>query len=358
MSKRRILTTFIFPILLISVLIIVLVNNQRESSGKLELSLERIDFGTVPEWEGQVTQTFFARNTGKKPLTIQNIQTGCSYAEINGPKVIQPDTAGTFNVILNPQYLPDNETTSTAILFTDSPKTPQLYLTMVAKAIRYATLSADICDFGEILPEISYEKHIRLCVNDSLNPEEIHILPPDNPMLTWKLSPDSEENYFIITIQLEVPQRYNPIDVFTPEKPDDIFSTLLTIAFPNERTITLPVSARIVKPVNAKPESLSFGVVNAGRNPSLQFTLSSKIDFEVVRIQTPKYIKIVDMTNTEQLNTDPSNITRSYKVTWDVENSSGLLREEIQITTSAAATPILIPIYGYIQIDIQPPLDE
>ena len=358
MSKRRILTTFIFPILLISVLIIVLVNNKRESYGQLELSQERIDFGTVSEWEGQVTQTFFARNIGQKPLNIQNIQTGCSYAEIDGPKVIQPDTVGTFNVILNPQYLPDNETTSTAILFTDSPKTPQLYLTIVAKARRFATLSAEICDFGEILPDVSYEKHIRLCVNDSLNPEEIRILPPDNPMLTWKLLPDTEENYFIITIQLEIPKRYNPIDGINPVKPEDIFSTLLTIAFPNERTLTLPVTARIVKPVNAIPESLSFGVVNAGTNPPLKFTLSSKIDFQVVRIQMPKYLKVVDSSSVDKLETDSSHYQKEFEVTWDVENSPILLSEEIQITTSATITPIHIPVYGYIQVDILPHLDE
>ncbi len=350
MSKRRILTTFIFPILLISVLIIVLVNNQRESYGQLELSQERIDFGTVPEWEGQVTQTFFARNIGQKPLNIQSIQTGCSYAEIDGPKIIQPATAGTFNVILNPQYLPDNETTSTAILFTDSPKTPQLYLTIVAKAKRLATLSAEICDFGEILPDVSYEKHIRLCVNDFLNPEEIRMLPADNPMLMWELLPDSEENYFTITIQLEIPKRYNSIDGINPVKSEDIFSTLLTIAFPNERTLTLPVTARIVKPVKAKPESLSFGVVNAGTNPSIQFTLSSKIDFKINRIQSPKHLEIVDITKAEQSITYPSNMHRWYKVTWDVENSPRLLREDIVITTSANILPIRIPVYGVIRI--------
>lgn len=349
MTKRKILTTFIFPILIISVLIIVLVNNQRESYGQLELSQEGIDFGLVPEWDGQVTQTFLARNIGLKPINIQNIQTGCSYAEINGPEVIQPDTAGTFNVILNPQYLPDTETTATAILFTDSPKTPQLYFTITAKAIRFATLSAEICDFGEILPDVSYEKQIRLCVNDSLNPQEIRMLPPDNPMLNWKLAPDSEENYFTITIQLEIPKEYNLIDGTNLEKPKDIFTTLLTITFPNERTITLPVSAKIAKLVNAKPESLSFGVVNGGINPSLQFTLSSKIDFQVVRIKTPKYLMVVDISNVDKLETDKPYYQKEFETTWDVENSPRLLREEIQITTSAAKSPVRIPVYGVIR---------
>ena len=358
MSKRRILTTFILPILLVSVLIIVLVNNQRESYGLLELSEEEIDFGTVPEWEGQVTQTFFARNTGKKTLNIQNIQTGCSYAEINGPKAIQPDTTATFKIILNPQYLPDNKTTTTAILFTDSTKIPQLYLTIVAKARRFATLSADICDFGEIIPEVSYEKHIRLWVNDSLNTEEIFLLPSDYPILTWKLLPDSEENYFIVTIQLKMSKRDKRIDVFNPIKHENLFSTLLTITFPNKRTLTLPVTARIVKPVNAEPESLSFGVVNTEINPSLQFTLSSKTDFQVVRIQMPKYMKVVDISKVVKLETSLSHYQKEFEVTWDVENSPILLREEMQITTSATITPIRIPIYGYIQADTPPHQDE
>ena len=263
MLKRTILTTIIIPGLLISGLIIILVNNQREFPGELVLSQTRLDFGTVPEWKGQVTQTVLARNIGKRPLHINRIQTGCSYAEIEGPNVIPPDTEGTFKILLDPQMLPEDTTSATAILFTDSPKSPQIYLTIVATAKRFATLSAEVCDFGEILSDTPYEKRVKLCVNAPLNQEEIRLLPSEYPMLSWDIALDPNSKCFIITIQLRVLKKDSVVNPATHHynvgKP---FSVLLTVAFPNERTLTLPIVARIVVPVKVKPESLSYGAVN------------------------------------------------------------------------------------------------
>ena len=348
MSRRKILTTIIIPALLISGLIIILVNNQREFPGELVLSQERLDFGTVPEWEGQVTQTVSARNIGKSPLHISKIQTGCSYAEIEGPKVIPPNTEETFKVLLDPQMLPDDTASATAILFTDSPKTPQVYLTIAATAKRFATLSAEVCGFGEILPETLYEKRVKLCVNAPLNQQEIRLLPSETPMLTWEMAPDPSSECFIITIQLQVSKKDSEVNPTTHHynvgKP---FSALLTVAFPNERTLTLPIVARIVGLLKVKPESLSYGAVNVKTTPSLEFTLSAKTEFKILGIQVPNYLKVVEISKTVKSKMHSSLYKRWFKVSWDVSKSPSLLREEIHITTSATSTPIRIPVYGY-----------
>ena len=350
MSKRKILTTVIIPALLISGLIAILVNNQREFSAELVLSQTRLDFGTVPEWEGQVTQAVLAQNIGNRPIHINRIQLGCSYAEIEGPNVIPPDAKVTFKVLLDPQIVPDDTTPATAILFTDSPKTPQVYLTIVASVKRFATLSAEVCDFGEILPETFYEKQVKLCVNAPLNQQEIRLLPSESPMLTWDIAPDLRSECFIVTIQLQVPKSSREVNyedrLYNVGIP---ISALLTVAFPNERTLTLPIVARIVGPVTVKPESLSYGAVNREAISSLKFTLSAKTEFKVLSIQASNYLEIVDISNTVKPKTDSSHYERFFKVSWDISKSPSLLREEIRLTTSATSLPIRIPIYGYIR---------
>lgn len=352
MSKRSILTTIIIPILLISGLIIFLLNNRREYPGELVLSQERLDFGTVPEWKGQVSRTVLARNIGKSPIHITKIQTSCSYADIEGPKVISPDTDATFSVLLEPQFLPENTSIATAILFTDSLKTPQVYLTIVANAKRFATLSAEICDFGEILPKIPYEKHIKLCVNAPLNQEDIRILPIEHQLLKWKLTSDPNSECYIIDLQLRIPKRgIKEVNKTSPPHAAELFSSSLTIAFPNDRTLTLPIIAKIVEPVIAKPEILSFGIVKNGTKPALRFMLLSKSHFQVLNWQVPEYLKLEEVTNSLPVNADTSDVVKHFEVAWNIPKSPKLLRDNIHIRISTSPNPIRIPVYGYIHED-------
>ena len=247
MSRRTILTTIIIPVLLISGLIITLINNPQEFPAELVLTQQRVHFGTLPEWEGSVTQSLTARNIGRDTLQIERIQTGCGYAEITGPDVIQPDGEGTFQIVLNPELLPTDETSATAAIFTDSPRTPIVYLTIIAAAKRFATLNPDICEFGNILPDTTHQKEFRLSVNAPLNTSEIRLLPSAHQEVTWKMFPSERMDTFLITIQL------------APLRGRGRFSSLLTVAFPNERTLTLPVTAQVVSPVTAQPQMLFYG---------------------------------------------------------------------------------------------------
>ena len=232
MSKRTILTTIVIPVLLIIGLMIVLINNPQSPAPELVLAQEHIHFGTLPEWEGPGTQSVTARNTSKNTLHIQNVQTGCSYVQITAPAAISPNSEGTLHITVNPELLPTDETSATATIFTDSPKTPVVPLTITAAAKRFATLTPDVCEFGNIRPETTHQKTITLAVHAPLDTSNIHLLPSSHPRLTWEINPDTS----IITIQLE------------PLMDWGRFASLLTVAFPNQRTLTLPVTANVSIP--------------------------------------------------------------------------------------------------------------
>ena len=332
MSKRTILTYIIIPTLLISGLIIVLVNNPQESPTELILAEQHIDFGTLPEWEGPVTRSVTARNVGKNTLHIQSVHTGCSYAKITGPEQIQPNKAAAFHIGIDPEILPADETSATATIFTDSLKTPSVSLTIVATAKRFATLNPEVCDFGNIRPETTHQKKLKLSVNAPLNTSGIRLLPSSHPGLTWEMTPDPNTDNSFITIQLG------------PRKDRGPFSSLLTLAFPNERTLTLPVTAEVIAPITAEPQTLSYGVAVAGAQPSLEFTLSAESPFEVLKVETPTTLDVSVMNDTDNQH------QKRLKAVWHVPDSPEPLREEIRILTTADPLPIHIPVYGFTQL--------
>ena len=331
MSKRALLTRIIVPTLLIFGLIVFLRNNPRESATELILAQQHIDFGILPEWEGPVTRSVTARNVGKNTLRIQSVHTGCSYAKITGPEHIQPNEEATFHIGINPETLPADQTSATATIFTDSPKTPSVALTIVATAKRFATLTPDICDFGSIRPETTHQKQLELSVNAPLNTAHIRLLPSNHPRLTWEMTPDPDTDNFFITIQLG------------PRKDRGYFSSLLTVAFPNERTLTLPITAEVMAPVTAHPRTLSYGVAVSGTQPALAFTLSAEIPFEVLKVEAPTALDVSVMPNTGEQH------QKRLKVVWRVPNLPEPLRAKIQILTTADAFPIRIPVYGFVQ---------
>lgn len=231
MSTRKLLTLFIIPAALIFGLLIYL-NNRQESSGRLILTQEQVDFGTVSEWEGAVTRPLIARNTGKVPLHIQRVQIGCSYAEIAGPTAIYPGTAARFQVTIHPELLPAAETSATAAIFTDSPITPIVYLRIVAKAKRFATLTPAACEFRNTDPEEVYRQVVALSVNAPLRTSDIRLLPSGHEAVNWEIEATAAADTFLLNIEVG------------PLKTEGLFASLLTLSFPNERTLTLPIIAK------------------------------------------------------------------------------------------------------------------
>lgn len=333
MSRRTILTIIIIPALLVSGLIVTLINNPREFPAALVLAQQQVHFGALPEWKGPVTQSVTARNIGRDTLHIQRIQTGCGYAEVKGPDVIQPDGEGTFQIVLNPELLPTNETAATAAIFTDSPKTPIVSLTITAAAKRFATLNPDVCEFGDILPGTTHRKEVSLSVNAPLNTSKIRLLTSTHKEVTWKLTSTQQTDTFLIEIQLGL------------VKDRGHFSSLLTVAFPNERTLTLPITAKVVSPVTVQPQTLFYGMGVPDTAQSLEFTLSAKIPFEVLKVEVPTDLAVRDLSNPNE------HYQKRLKIVWTVPNSSTPLRGEIQILTTVDTFPIYIPVYGFVQKD-------
>ena len=342
------------PSILISVLVIVIIiNNQQDTYGELVLSHQELDFGTVPEWKGKVTAEITAKNIGKQPINITRIQVGYSFIEIEGPTRIQPESEEVLKIHFNPPILPPDQITVTAIFFTDSPKTQHVYFTIKARVQRFATLSAAVCDFGNIEPATDFEKNVSMCVNAPMKQDEIRLIPSENLMLSWVMTPDVIPNCYILTISLNIPLKEDEDEVESNQLSHPTpFSALLTVAFPTGRTLTLPVTARIVPPVLAEPESLSLGIVAADTSPSLEFTLSAKSPFTILNINAPTYMQIVVTSVTEDAKESERPYKSVFSVSIDLAASPTMLREEIIVTTTAASAPIRIPIYGYIKEEI------
>ena len=342
------------PAVLISVLaIVIIINNQQDTYGELVLSHKELDFGTVPEWEGKVTGEIIAKNIEKQPINITRIQVGYSFIDIEGPTLIRPESEEVFKIHLIPPVLPPDQITVTAIFFTDSPKTPQVYFTIKAVVQRFATLSAKVCDFGNIETATDFEKRMRMCVNAPMDQSEIRLMSSEDPVLSWVMEPDVIPNCYVLKINLNIPfkesedeEAVNQIVHPTP------YSALLTVAFPNGRTLTLPVIARVVPPVLAEPESLSLGIVSKDKTPSLEFTLSSKNPFTILNINAPPCMQIVVTSVSDESVESERPYKSVFSVSLDLSDSPPLLREVIMVTTTAASTPIQIPIYGYIKEDM------
>ncbi len=342
------------PAVLISVLVIVIIiNNQQDTYGELVLSHQELDFDTVPEWKGKVTGEITAKNIGKQPIHITRIQVGYSFIDIEGPTLIQPESEEVFKIHLIPPVLPPDQITVTAIFFTDSPQTPQIYFTIKAVVQRFAALSASVCDFGNIEPATDFEKSVRMCVNAPMDQSEIHLMPSVYPMLSWVMEPDVIPNCYVLKINLNIPFKESENEVESNQLSHPTpFSALLTVAFPNGRTLTLPVIARVVPPVLAYPESLSFGIVSKDKTPSLEFTLSAKNPFTIVNINAPTYMQIVVTSVSDESEESERPYKSMFSVTLDLSDSPPLLREVIIVTTTAASAPVRIPVYGYIKKDL------
>ncbi len=329
MSIRKLLTTLIIPIILLAGLGVFLLNNRRAPGGELVLTPKRLDVGTLREWEGTVTETVIAQNIGKVPLHIQQIQTGCSYAEIAGPDLIAPERSATFQVILSPEQIPTEKTTATATFTTDSLLTPNVNLTLIAAAERFATLTPNVCDFGTIPPGTAHTKQVTLTVNAPLETAEIRPLSSGQESLNWTVTQEPTAGTFVITMEL------------SPLKTLGTFGTLLTLAFPNGRTLTLPVTASVMPSVQSAPPILSYGLQSAGTHATVELTLSAEKPFTVLDIVTPNNVAVREMSESG------TETRKQLAVTWRVpENTAAPLQTPIRVRTTADTAPISIPIYG------------
>lgn len=326
---KRSIKLFALPIVVISLMLILLIYNQRKVPGTLIFENNLIEFSRVPEWEGPVTKSIKAWNRGEEKVVIQRVEANCGYIKIDGPEEIEPGKDANFDVSLNPESVQSDES-SGIVIFTDSPRTPRLYLTIAHTIERFAELSAEVCDFGEIAPNSVYEKKIRLRVNAPMEMDEIRLAESSSPALKWFMEEgDSMERFVKLKLG--------------PVRDRGIFSSVLTVIFPNERTIALPVAAKVVGHVKAHPESIFYGTVARGSESAAEFVLKSESAFNVLQVHTPKDLVIEDIPEGTAQN------SFAIKVRWHPAYDHQILKEEIQVLTDLDPEMIRIPVYGIVQ---------
>lgn len=69
----------------------------------------KYDFGNIKEKNGKVTHTFIFSNTGRTPVLIENVVTGCSCTAVTFSKVpVRPGKQGEITVCFNPAFWRDS----------------------------------------------------------------------------------------------------------------------------------------------------------------------------------------------------------------------------------------------------------
>ncbi len=325
----RIVQWFIIPLLVCAVLFVVLINNQRSQPGELVLEKNLIDLGEVPVWEGAVTRSVQVRNQGQKPVIIERTESSCGCSVVEGPDRLAPGEVGAFQVTFDPKAAAGISESKIQI-FTDSPKIPQVTLTLLAKVKPTLELSSPLCDFGTIRPDSVHEKQIRLRANAPLDLTDSQLAPSEHPNLSWKFE-KKDEKECILKIRLG------------PVKTKGLFSAVLTILLPDKQTMTLPVIARVVGTVQIQPGTLFYGTVLKGDEPVQELVLESEVPFSILQIDLPSALAIEN---------PPRNASQNHfaiKFRLKSEVAASIFQEEIYLLTSADSESFRVPAYAVIK---------
>ncbi|WPQ66179.1 DUF1573 domain-containing protein [Chitinophaga sancti] len=79
--------------------------NAQTANNSLVFREIKYDFGNIKEKDGKVTHTFIFSNTGRTPVVIENVITGCSCTAITFSKApVKTGKQGRITVCYNPAY--------------------------------------------------------------------------------------------------------------------------------------------------------------------------------------------------------------------------------------------------------------
>jgi hypothetical protein len=77
----------------------------QELSQSLVFEERVFNFGTIREKDGKVSHTFYFRNTGKKPVTINDVNTGCGcIGKVMRNEPVKPGEKATLAITFDPGY--------------------------------------------------------------------------------------------------------------------------------------------------------------------------------------------------------------------------------------------------------------
>ena len=327
----RFIQFLVIPLLVVGgIVFIVIFNNQGRPPGEITFDKTRINLGEVPEWEGHVTSVIKAKNEGQETVKIERIESSCSCSVVNGPKQLEPGQVVPFQISFDPKAA-RTESMSRIQIFTDSSKTPHVILEVIAEVKPALEWSSAVCDFGVVYPNTTDRKRIQLYIHQPMDIDNIQLLPPNHTSLSCKLQYHDRNEY-----HLEV--------ILSPITTKGIFSDRITLLFPNGQTFTLPVTARIVGVIQVEPESLFYGIIKQGEQPSREVTLSGQVPFQILAIKTSASITIDNPPGAETRN------TFQLKFSLSSTQKPGLVQEDVRILTSIGTEPIRLPVYGMIRI--------
>lgn len=77
----------------------------QELSGSLVFEERVFNFGTIHEQDGKVSHTFYFRNTGKQPVTVSDVNTGCScVGNVLRKGPVKPGEKAALTITFDPAY--------------------------------------------------------------------------------------------------------------------------------------------------------------------------------------------------------------------------------------------------------------
>ena len=327
MRPIRFINLFCLPLILCVFLFFLFMNNAKRPMGQLVFESETLYFGKIPVWQDEsITKTIKCRNVGRKTLLIRRVNSNCGcYSVTQYPQQLAPGEVGTFTLAADPPRVTPK---ASVHVVTDIPRQPDVYFSVLADPVPYAEFTPSVCDFGSISSNTVHEKVVKLHLNAPVDKSAVELAPYNEDKISSKIE-FSDQSAIELKIQLG------------PIAEQKFFSTLLTCILPGERTISLPVIAKVVSRVKVTPEFLLFKPIEKEKRSTLSFTFQSKYPFEVLKIESPSVVKIKFRKSLypEQTNDLLAQVHLSLKeieIPW---------REEIRIFTSAEQNPIRIPVY-------------
>lgn len=329
MRLARILNLIALPIV-VCVFLFMFINNYNRTTGILVFESETLDFGEIPTWQNEtITKSIQCRNIGRKKLVIRRVHSNCGcYSVIQYPHQLVPGELGTFTITADP---PKAKPEASIHIVTDSLQKPHVYFSISAVITPYAEFYPSVCDFGEIYTNTVHQKSVRLHINAPFDSEAVQLAPNPSDAISGKLESGNSSEF-------ELKIQAGPMDN------EGFFSTNFTIILPDSRTISLPVTARVVGRVWVNPEVLSYGRVTKTESSVADFTLQSETPFKILKVDAPNALSVGILTPSDTPQTSLTARVRLYP-----EKVQDILRGEIQVFTSLEQYPIRIPVYAAIE---------
>jgi hypothetical protein len=138
-----------FTILSIAAALSIEAYSQTDSSALL-FDEKVFDFGEIEEKDGKVTHLFVLKNTGKEPVIIDEIVTGCGCTTAEYSKdLINPGQKSELTVIYNPMYRPGSFVKEITVIYNNRREISRIWIKGNVKPFIHPVEEDFPYDFGQ-----------------------------------------------------------------------------------------------------------------------------------------------------------------------------------------------------------------